>query len=209
MAKIVPAILESDASAYRKKVNLIRQLTDRFQLDIIDGEFADNKTIFPQDIEPPSGLKLDLHLMVAHPNEFIGHSIKLRPYTIVVQFEAVHGVVEAIDRITKGGIRAGVAINPDTPVAALEPLLPQLSHVLVMAYPAGFAGQKLQPAALKKVSELRALNADIEIGLDGGVADDTLKKIAAAHFDVVYTNSYLFGAESILTQYHELIAALS
>lgn len=209
MAKVVPAILESSASEYRKKLNLIRQLTDRFQLDIVDGEFVDNKTILPQDIEPPSGLKLDLHLMVAHPNEHIGYAIKLRPYTIIVQYEAVDGVAEAIERISKGGIRAGIAINPDTPVSALEPLLPQLSHVLVMAYPAGFAGQKLQPGALKKVAELRALNADLEIGLDGGVSDDTLKKIAVAKFDIVCTNSYLFGAESVLTRYHELIAALS
>jgi len=208
MTKIIPAILESNLSAYRSKLNLVRQLTDRFQLDVIDGEFADNRTLQPQDIEPPSGLKLDVHLMVARPLEYVANTIKLRPYIIIVQAEAEAGIGAAIDKIRKGGIRAGIAINPDTPVSAIEPYLDQLAMVLIMGYPAGFAGQKLQPSVFTKVTEIRELNPDVEIGLDGGISEGTLKKIAAAKFDIVCTNSYLFEAESVLTRYHELIGAL-
>ena len=208
MTKIVPAILESQLSPYRQKLATIRQLTDRFQLDVIDGEFADNRTLQPQDIDPPSGLKLDIHLMVKRPLEYVSQAIKLRPYLVIVQYEAESGVAEAIEKIARGGIRAGIALNPDTPVDVITPFLPNLSHVLIMAYPAGFAGQKLQPAVFDKVAQVRELNADLEVGLDGGVEASTLKKIAAARFDVVCTNSYLFGAESVLTRYHELIGAL-
>ncbi len=208
MTKIVPAILEHDVAAYRRKLTLIRQLTDRFQLDVIDGEFVDNRTIQPSDIEPPAGLKIDIHLMVRQPLSYISSCVKLRANTIIVQYET-EGVDEAVTKIKQNGLRAGVAINPETTIAMIDGLLDRLDHVLVMAYPAGFAAQKLQPATLAKAAELRAIKPELEIGLDGGVAADTLPKIAKAGFDIVNTNSYLFGADSTLTRYHELMEALA
>ncbi|MFO0955171.1 MAG: hypothetical protein U0526_01380 [Candidatus Saccharibacteria bacterium] len=209
MAKVIPAILEHELSAYRKKVNLVRQLTDRFQLDVIDGELIDNKTIQPQQIEPPAGLKVDIHLMVKRPMEYIMPCVKLRPYTIIVQYEGAENVIGALEKIHKNGIRCGLAINPETSLSEVAPLLELVKHVLIMAYPAGFAGQKLQPEVFTKAHELREMKPDIEIGLDGGVAAGSLKQIAAAGFDVVNTNSFLFGAESPLSRYHELIGALA
>ena len=208
MAKVIPAVLETTVAGFRSKVNLIRQLTDRFQLDIIDGEFANNKTVQLNEVDPPSGLKLDVHLMVKRPLEYVSQAIRLRPYTIIVQFEAESGVPEAIHKITSGGIRAGIAINPTTTVDEIEPLLDTVGLVLIMAYPAGFAGQQLQAATLTKAKQLRAINDNLEIGLDGGVTEGTLAKIAKSQFDFVCTNSYLFTAESPLTRYHELIDAL-
>lgn len=209
MPRVLPAILESDLSEYRRKVNQIRQLTNRFQLDIIDGELIDNRTIQPHQVEPPSGLKLDIHLMVKRPMEYISPCVRLRPYTIIVQYEGAEGVAEAIQKTADNGLRAGLAINPATPINEILPLLERVSHVLLMAYPAGFAGQKLQPIVFDKLKELRAIKPDLEIGLDGGVAETTLKKIKAANFDVVNTNSYLFSSDSLLTRYHELIEALT
>lgn len=187
----------------------VRQLTDRVQLDIIDGELIENRTVQPQDLEPPAGLKVDIHLMVKRPKEYVMPSVKLRPYTVIVQYEGAENVGEAIEKINANGIRSGLAINPETDLGSVGDLLALVKHVLVMAYPAGFAGQKMQPSALARVAELRELGFDGEIGLDGGVATDTLKKIAAAHFDVVNTNSYLFGAESVLTRYHEIMEGLN
>lgn len=212
MTKVVPAILEQSVSDYRKKVALVRQLTDRFQLDVIDGEYVDNRTLQPQELEPPSGLKLDIHLMVARPNEYIGHCLKLRPHTIIVQFEgpgSVEAVQPVLERIAGQGIRAGLAINPETELATIEPLLGLIKHLLCMAYPAGFAGQKLHPAVLKRAAEIRELAPALEIGLDGGLDESTAKKIAAAGFDIVNTNSYLFGAESPLSRYHELMGVFA
>lgn len=209
MTKVVPAILESSVADCRRKLQLVRQLTDRVQLDIIDGELIENRTVQPQDLEPPAGLKVDIHLMVKRPKEFIMPCVKLRPYTIIIQYEGAENVDEAIEKINTNGIRSGLAINPETKLANLSELLANVKHVLVMAYPAGFAGQKLQVAALSRVAELRELGFDGEIGLDGGVAVDTLKQIAMAKFDVVNTNSYLFTADSVLTRYHEIIEALA
>lgn len=207
MTKVVPAVEEKDAAGFRQRVNQIRQLTDRMQMDVVDGEFAEIKTVMPVDVVPPSGLKLDIHLMVARPMEHIGNCIKLRPYTIIVQYESGETVAAAIDRIADNGIRAGLAINPDTPVSDIAPLLGRVSHVLVMAYPAGPPGGKLQTKVFAKVAELRELKDSLEISLDGGVNAETAKKIGKAGFDVVYTNTYLFSGESLLTRYHELIEA--
>lgn len=209
MTKVIPAILESTPGAYRRKVAQIRQLTNRFQLDIIDGEFADNLTIQPQQIEPPDGLKLDIHLMVQRPLAYVAQAIRLRPYTVIVQAEAEEGVSDAIAKIAAGGIRAGIALNPATDLTIVRENLDKLSLVLLMAYPAGFAGQKLQPAVLKRVAELREIGKDVEIGLDGGVEEMTLSKIAKANLDFICTNSYLFEADSVLTRYHELIGAVN
>ncbi|MBP9827299.1 hypothetical protein KBC99_02355, partial [Candidatus Saccharibacteria bacterium] len=86
MTKIIPAILETNVSAYRHKIAQIRQLTDRVQLDVIDGDLIDNRTLQPKEIEPPSGLKLDIHLMVKHPLDYISQCVRLRPYTIIIQY---------------------------------------------------------------------------------------------------------------------------
>ena len=89
MTKIVPAILETTAGEYRRKVAQVRQLTGRFQLDVIDGRFVDNRTIQPQEIDPPDSLKVDIHLMVQRPLEYISKAIRLRPYTVIVQAEEI------------------------------------------------------------------------------------------------------------------------
>ncbi len=209
MTKVVPAILESSASECRRKLQTVRQLTDRAQLDIIDGELIDNRTVQPQELEPPAGLKVDIHLMVKRPQEYVMPSVKLRPYTIIVQFEGAEAVSEAIEKIKANGIRAGVAINPETELRTVRSLIEQVDYVLLMAYPAGFAGQKMQPVILNRAGELRNQGFGGEIGLDGGVAAETLKKIASARFDLVNTNSYLFTAESVLTRYHEIMEALN
>lgn len=208
MTKVVPAILETTAAACRSRLQTVRQLTDRVQIDIIDGELIDNRTVQPQQIEPQNGLKIDIHLMVKRPMEYVSASLKLRPYTIIVQYEGAERVSESLDKIKTSGIRSGLAINPETDLDEVGELIAKANHVLLMAYPAGFAGQKLQPQVLKRVQELKERGFEGEIGLDGGVTQSALPAIAKAGFDIVNTNSYLFSADRILTRYHEIMEAL-
>lgn len=209
MTKVIPAILEKDSASCRSRLQVVRQLTDRVQLDIIDGELIDNRTVQPQQIEPQNGLKIDVHLMVKRPMEYLPATLKLRPYTILVQYEGAERVSDALDKIKTNGIRSGISINPDTSLDEVKELIDKVNYVLLMAYPAGFAGQKLQPTVLKRVGELKEKGFTGEIGLDGGVEKDTLTIIAKAGFDVVNTNSYLFATDRILTRYHEIMEALN
>lgn len=209
MIKICPAILATDLAQYRAQLAIARQLTDRFQLDIIDGHFVDNKTVQPDEIgKIGSDFKLDVHLMVAQPQDYVEKVQKLRPNLVIVQYECSGDVVGTLVRLNKIGIRVGIALNPKTPLEVLAELLPSLSHVLLMSYPAGFSGQKFEPVVLKRIDALRAQNSSVEIGLDGGVDDTTIEAIAKTDVDVVNVNSFLFNAEDPLSRYSKLLEAV-
>lgn len=211
--KIVPAILTDSVDELNTQLRIARQLTDRVQIDIIDGEYVDNTTIQPEDIQKPIDSKLDLHLMVNDVMGYITQCISLNPHTIIFQFDALRlqrDILKAIDAIKSAGFRAGLAINPEVEVATIEKFIPKLDHVLIMGYPAGFAGQKFQRAVIDKVALVRAIRPDIEVGIDGGVNHQTLKVVASGDFDVVNVNTYLFHNHESdpLTVYSQLLEAL-
>ncbi len=211
--KIVPAILTDSVEELNSQLRIARQLTDRVQIDIIDGEYVENTTIKPSDIQKPIDSKLDLHLMVNDVSSYINQCIALNPYTIIFQFDALklqRDILAAIDAIKSAGFRAGLAINPEVEISMVEKYLPKIDHILIMGYPAGFTGQKFQRSVIDKVAEARAIQADIEVGIDGGVNHQTLKAVASGDFDVVNVNTYLFhNPESDpLTVYSQLMEAL-
>lgn len=209
MAKVVPALLVKTVDEYRQRLKVVKQLTDRFQIDVIDPEFADNETVDLALFEPRQDIRCDIHIMSPNPSPYIASASALHPGLIIVQYEGVPEVEKLIEDLSVRGIAAGIAINPSTAVTDIVHLLPALQHVLIMAYPAGFAGQDLQPSVLKKVAEVRELAPHVEVGLDGGVSAESLDRIAKAGFDVVNVNSYLFGAEDVLSRYTELMEALA
>jgi ribulose-phosphate 3-epimerase len=210
MVKIVPAILTNSVEELSAQLRIARQLTDRVQIDIIDGEYADNRTIQPGDIPKPVDAKLDLHLMVNDVATYISQSISLNPYTIIFQYDAMRtqkDTMAAIDQIHSAGFRVGISLNPDIEVERIKKFIPNIDHVLVMGYPAGFAGQKFDRSVLGKVAQVRAISHHIEVGIDGGVNHNTVKLIAKAEFDVVNINTYLFHNPEAdpLSVYSELL----
>jgi ribulose-phosphate 3-epimerase len=208
--KIVPAILTNSQEELLAQLRIARQLTDRVQIDIIDGLYVDNKTIQPSDISKPIDAKIDLHLMVNDVSSYISQCISLNPHTIIFQFDALKlqkDIIAAIEQIQGAGFRAGLALNPDVEVEAVKKFIPKLDHVLIMGYPAGFTGQKFQRQVLEKVAQVRAISHHVEVGIDGGVNHSTVKAIAQANFDVVNVNSYLFHNPEAdpLSVYSELL----
>lgn len=194
-AKIVPAILTDSTEELLAQLRIARKLTDRVQIDIIDGEYVDNRTIQPRDIPKPVDAKIDLHLMVNDVENYIKQCIGLNPNTIIFQFDALakqKDILAAIEQIQGAGFRAGMALNPEITTEMVEKFIPKLDHVLIMGYQAGFTGQKFQREVLEKVAEVRAIRPSIEIGIDGGVNHATLKVVAKANFDVINVNTYLF-----------------
>lgn len=210
--KIVPAILTDSVEELNAQIRIARQLTDRIQIDIIDGEYVDNRTITPRDVHKPIDSKIDLHLMVNDVSSYIAQCIGLNPYTIIFQFDALklqRDILGAIDQIHNAGFRAGLALNPDISVDTVAKYIPKIDHVLIMGYPAGFAGQKFQRSVVEKVAQVRAIRPDIEVGIDGGVNHTSLKTVAAANFDVININTYLFHNSEAdpLSVYSELLGA--
>ncbi len=208
MTKIVPAILAKSKEEYQQRLGVIRQLTDRFQVDIIDGEYVDNRTIQLEEVARMTELKMDLHLMVVDPKEYVELAITLNPNLIIIQLECGQDITPQLERIKKSGLQAGVAINPETKFSKIIPMKELLDHVLLMAYPAGFSGAKLQPEVLGRLEEARDIFPTAEIGLDGGVTVKNAKKVLQSGFDTVNINSALFDAEDPLNQYSEFLTYL-
>lgn len=212
MVKIVPAILTSSTEELLTQLRIARKLTDRVQIDIIDGEYVENRTIQPNDIPKPVDAKIDIHLMVNDVSEYISRCINLNPNTIIFQFDALKkqkDIIAAIDQIHSAGFRAGLAINPNVAVSEFEKYVPKLDHVLIMGVTAGYSAQKFQRAVLDKVVEVRAIDHHIEVGIDGGVNHTSAKAIAAANLDVINVNSYLFHNPEAdpLSIYSELLGS--
>lgn len=205
MTKIVPAVLVDSKEEYLKKIAIIRQLTNRFQLDIIDGQYVDNRTIQLDDISRPTDLNMDVHLMVNDPKQFVEQAIVLHANNIIIQMECCENIMPFLERIKKSGLNAGVAINPETSLKALKPYKEILDYVLIMGYPAGFAGQKLNPIVFDRLAEVREMFPSAEVGLDGGVSPSNAKKVLQAGFDVVNINTLIFGNDDPLSAYSELL----
>ena len=209
MTKVVPAIQPKTIEEYQQKLRVVRQLTSRFQLDVVGTDFNDEPTIELSGIAPSTGMECDVHIMARDPRPYIVAAKALYPHLLILQYEDIEGIDELLQDIHGGGQAVGVAINPETSVADIAHLVPILTHVLIMAYPAGPSGQPLQPAVLSKVAQIRELKPAVEVGLDGGVAENTLGVIAKADLDIVNVTTYLFSAEDPLSRYTQLMEGLS
>jgi ribulose-phosphate 3-epimerase len=205
MTKIVPAVLVRTKEEYSTRLSIIRQLTNRFQLDVIDGEYVDNKTIQLEQIGRLTDTRMDVHLMVKSPKPFVERCIALNANKIIMQFECGEDLMPFIERIKKSGLNAGVAINPETKLSKLKPFTDLLNHVLIMGYSAGFAGQKLDPMVFDRLTEVRDMFPFAEVGLDGGVNLSNAKKVLQAGFDVVNINSAIFDTEDPLSSYMKFL----
>ena len=209
--KLVPAILAKSPEQYRSTLSDARKLTDRFHIDIIDGKFVDNMTVQPKDIQKQVDNKMDMHLMVEDPVWYAQHCVKLNPHIVIIQLESAGDKKSALEFVVKNGFRAGISFNPSSSLDDIKPYLDIVSHVQVMGYEAGFAGQKLNRQVLKLPEEIRKLKHNVEIGIDGGVNLNTIGAIARAQFDVINVNSFIFNHEELspISAYSALLEKIS
>ncbi|MDP4038656.1 MAG: hypothetical protein Q8P54_01670 [bacterium] len=208
MAKIVPAILTSNKDQLDRELEIVKKISDRFQLDVIDEHFVDNRTLFPDEIDGIGNLLIDIHLMVTKPDEYIISSTKLKPNLIIIQYEIDKNIEPYLKKIKNFNIKTGIAINPETQIGDISHFFELIDHLLVMAYPAGFAGQEFQPKNLGKALQARVIKPDLEIGLDGGASLENVKVIAKADFDVINVNSAIFKANDPVEAYQQLSEAI-
>lgn len=186
MAEIIPAILTDNVNELNKWLSLFSQLTDRIQIDLIDGFFIDNKTIDVDDIPHIPKVHLELHLMTYEPQKIftqISHpSIK----TIIFHYEAVKNPAKTLSQIPHQYDK-GIAINPKTPIENIKPLLADLDLVTLMSIEPGKQGQSFIPESILKIATLHAQKKNLIIEVDGGINlhNATLVKMAGASRIVV------------------------
>ncbi|HEK9995752.1 TPA: ribulose-phosphate 3-epimerase [Streptococcus equi subsp. zooepidemicus] len=215
--KIAPSILAADYACFAAELARIEKTDAEYvHIDIMDGQFVPNIS-FGADVvasmRKHSKLVFDCHLMVVNPERYVEAFAQAGADIMTIHVESTLHSHGALQKIRAAGMRAGVVINPGTPVSAVEPLLSLVDQVLIMTVNPGFGGQAFIPECLEKVAAIakmrdeRGLSFDIEV--DGGVDDKTIRACYQAGANVFVAGSYLFKAADLAAQVQTLRAALN
>lgn len=192
--QIIPAILAQNKEEFVGKVTEIFSDVEMIQIDIMDGRFVPHTTWGTPDeiLELHLPVLFEAHLMVENPEEVVEDWIRVGAHRVIFHIEAAKNPGLVIEKIRGLGREIGVAINPETPIAALSEWLNLIDYVLVMGVTPGASGQKFQPKALQKIKELKKIRPGLRVGVDGGVNFETAKDIAAAGADALNAASAIF-----------------
>jgi len=203
MIKLAPSILSADFARLGEQVaEAARAGADYIHVDVMDGHFVPNITIgapVVAAIRPVTSLPLDVHLMIEHPERYISEFVHAGADIITVHVEACPHLQGTIELIKKLGARAGVSLNPPTPIGAVEEFLHHVDLVLIMSVNPGFGGQSFIPetlpriAKMRKILDARGLSAELEV--DGGINADNAPDIVKAGANVLVAGNSIFRAE--------------
>jgi ribulose-phosphate 3-epimerase len=201
-AVLAPSILSADFARLGEQVRAAQAGgASLIHVDVMDGHFVPNITIGPlitAALRGVTDLELDCHLMIEEPDRYARQFVDAGAAMISVHVETCRHLHRTVTHIRELGARAGVAVNPATPLSSLHDILPDLDHVLLMSVNPGFGGQRLIPSVLDKVRELRQQIADrrlaVRIEIDGGVTEDNLHEVVRSGVDIVVAGSAVFGA---------------
>jgi len=196
VVEIIPAILAKDEKELRRKVESVTGLCETIQLDVMDGTFVDNTTWNePERLQKmPLPMDFEVHLMVKDPIDRFDAWSLAGCGRVLIHAESVDDLAGALRQAKSYGMEAGISLNPETPLSAIEDAIPEADVVQVMGVHPGWMGQAFQEVALEKVRELRDAWPDLMIEVDGGVAVGIARRLAEAGADRLVSGSAVFNS---------------
>jgi ribulose-phosphate 3-epimerase len=211
--KIAASILAADFRCLREEIAAVESAgADLLHLDVMDGSFVPNISfgaMVVQAVDRLTSLPLNVHLMIQRPDLYVEQFVRSGADYIVIHYEAQVLLERTLQQIRDLNCRAGISVNPGTPLTLLEPLLKSVDHVLLMSVDPGFGGQKFIPKVFEKIKQLRATlkrlqMMDVEIAVDGGVNAENAKLVIESGADVLVAGSAIFQS----TDYDQAITSL-
>lgn len=201
MIKVAPSILSANFSCMNQAIEMLNaSQADYIHCDVMDGVFVPNITFGSKmisDIKEIANLPLDVHLMISTPERYIENFVKAGADIITIHAEATTHLQRAITQIKHYGMKAGVALNPATPLSAIEYILDDVDLILIMSVNPGFGGQKFIPASIEKIQRLKQMltGRNIVIEVDGGISAQNAKAVYEAGAELLVAGSAVFSAK--------------
>jgi len=202
--QIAPSILSADFSRLGEEIRAVEKAgADLIHVDVMDGHYVPNITIGPgvvSSLRKTTSLPFDVHLMIEDPDRYIDAFVEAGSNIVTVHAEAVIHLHRTVHYIKGKGIKAGVSLNPSTPLSCIEEILPDIDVLLIMTVNPGFGGQQFIPGTLPKIRKARerarSLGLGLAIEVDGGVTTENIGSLAEAGADIFVAGAAVFGSPS-------------
>jgi ribulose-phosphate 3-epimerase len=218
MKKIAPSLLSADFSNLERDIKMVESAgAHLLHIDVMDGHFVPNITIGPpvvRAIKRVASIPLDVHLMIENPGDYIDAFIDAGADYLTVHVEAATHLHRVLQKIKIRGGKAGVSLNPHTPLSFIEEVLDNLDLILIMSVNPGFGGQQFIPNTLDKLRRLNKMLKErkaehIEVEVDGGIKIDNIREVSDAGTDIFVSGSGIFGASDPVSEIKKMIEALA
>ncbi len=211
-AQIAPSILSCDFLNLGKEIKAVEDAgADLVHIDVMDGHFVPNITIGPMVVKAIRRINttpLDVHLMIANPSAFVLDFARAGADIITVHAETDNHILRTMDLIRSEGKRAGVSLNPATPLSVLEYLLDDVDMILIMTVNPGFGGQKYIPAMGEKIRAVRSMiersGRQIDLEVDGGIKAENARMVADAGANILVMGTEIFGSSNYREKFAEI-----